>query len=762
MKSKKKSLVKESVNFLLDILIVMFGIVLLITIYTSVQTKILNNDYNDFFGYSMFEVQTGSMADEINAGDWVVVKLTQNVGLNDIITYELEDKYITHRIVEVYNGTYITKGDANTARDEPIDQSRVVGKVVRVLGNFGIIRKTFFNLGVLITFIITLFLFNLAFMKNKKEKNDNSKNRSLIFTVIIKRIRIFFKNVKKLLKKKTKNKVEPKCVIQESEGEEADLEKTSLYRVVPVDVTDVDNKFEDLEQKVDEDEYKEVKEEDLGKTSLYRKVPVDADDVDEDFKGLVRKIEKDEYKDEKEEDLEKTAIYSQFSPDMPGKDDIYKDDDLEKTSLYRVIPVDATEIDDTRLEIAKNEMKESEKAANKKAKTEELEQKTKEEEESESDESLTKIDLDFLKTKKSNNVIEKAMVIKKEELNEIIDLLLNDAKAYVKKVTVKNMFIDMFIYAKYYNYYEKSDLEYRNKNSTLKIKKVILDYADNLNNNYTGKDKKYSEIVKIHTDILVLIDKLERAMNSISDIKSKREFYKKEILNYTNDLNPKAVENTVNTIIDIQKKYISALEEFLKKLDTNMFDLNFNKLSSRKNMYGLELEHNISFSNVYSDYIIDKTYTEGIVAEDKMAVLLNLLSIEIVKDMVTADFDKKYILYFPNSLYEKNRKFKQLLNMFDDEYSKDNVIILTTFEELLSNKKIIKEVRKKGYKFALIFDKETVIKAKDRASLNIVNYIFVNKKVVDVVKMRSFIPEELLENMIDEDITDKIGDFGSD
>ena len=46
-----------------------------------------------------------------------------------------------------------------------------------------------------------------------------------------------------------------------------------------------------------------------------------------------------------------------------------------------------------------------------------------------------------------------------------------------------------------------------------------------------------------------------------------------------------------------------------------MFDLKFNKLSSRKNMYGLELEHNISFSKVYSDYIIDKTYTEGIIVK---------------------------------------------------------------------------------------------------------------------------------------------------
>jgi hypothetical protein len=50
-------------------------------------------------------------------------------------------------------------------------------------------------------------------------------------------------------------------------------------------------------------------------------------------------------------------------------------------------------------------------------------------------------------------------------------------------------------------------------------------------------------------------------------------------------------------------------------------------------MYGVELEHNISFSRVYSDYIIDKTYSEGIIAEDKMPILLTLLLVQLVKDM---------------------------------------------------------------------------------------------------------------------------------
>jgi signal peptidase I len=105
MNLKNMNLIEKIINFLLNILIFIFGVILIISIYTGVQTKLLGNDYTDFFGYSIFEVQTGSMEETINAGDWIIVKLTQKVKLDDIVTYRLDKEYITHRIIEVYNGT---------------------------------------------------------------------------------------------------------------------------------------------------------------------------------------------------------------------------------------------------------------------------------------------------------------------------------------------------------------------------------------------------------------------------------------------------------------------------------------------------------------------------------------------------------------------------------------------------------------------------------------------------------------------------------
>ena len=68
-----------------------------------------------------------------------------SVKIGDVVTYKQDNDFITHRIIEVYKDTYITKGDANKAKDKPIDKSQIIGKVTKVLPKFGIIKKTLFN-----------------------------------------------------------------------------------------------------------------------------------------------------------------------------------------------------------------------------------------------------------------------------------------------------------------------------------------------------------------------------------------------------------------------------------------------------------------------------------------------------------------------------------------------------------------------------------------------------------------------------------------
>ena len=719
MNIKNTKLFEKVINFLLNILVFIFGVIFLISIYTGVQTKILGNKYTNFFGYSLFEVQTGSMEETINPGDWIIVKLTQNIKLNDIITYESNGEYITHRVIEVYNGTFVTKGDANNAKDQPVDQKKVVGKVVNILAGFGILRKSLFNPSVLIALIITLFLLNMA-IKKKNEKFDKMKVVQLVkkykvdkyFNIIIDKIKNIYKKVIELFNKFQKNRSKQK--ISEIKSKEDNNESIQ---------TD--------EKKYDFSQYDDDDEDDLGKTSLYRVISIDGAEVDDKYKETV----------EVEQKVPET------------------DDQLDKTLLYRVVPVDLSELDDTFLEIAENEIKKNDKDNEKSSDKKEIKEEQITEEEKEN---LIKIDLDLLKKKKGrkdNSIIENAMLIKEEELNEIIISLLGTEKLRINESTIKEKFIEAYIDTKYYNFSSEYDIEYNGRSLNLKIEKTINKVTEELINKYKGKNKNYKDIVNEYNKLFDLIANLDKAKVSIEENKIKSEFYKKEITKYTKNWSLNEIEYVVKKIIDLQKKYDNMLEYFLKRLETNMFDLNLNKLSSIKDMYALSLEHNLTFSKIYSDYVIDKTYTEGVIAEDKIVILLTLLSSQLVKDMTLSNFDKKYIFYIPNSLYSKEKKLEKVINIIDNEYAKDNVIISLTFEDLTNNKQVIKKLRKEGYKFALVFNKEITMKVNDIKNLYIVNYIFVDKKVKSII---SFIPKDLLNNVIYEDIVDKIGDFGSD
>ena len=41
------------------------------------------------------------MADEINAGDWIIVKKQKDFKVKDVVTYMQDGEFITHRIVDI-------------------------------------------------------------------------------------------------------------------------------------------------------------------------------------------------------------------------------------------------------------------------------------------------------------------------------------------------------------------------------------------------------------------------------------------------------------------------------------------------------------------------------------------------------------------------------------------------------------------------------------------------------------------------------------
>lgn len=171
MEEKISKAINITLKTILNTIYVILGIIVIILIYNIIQISILNKPYMNIFGYSFFQVKTGSMSGTMEIGDIIIVKLTTDVEKGDIITYEKEQTLITHRIIQKQEDSIITKGDANNAEDEPIKTNEVVGKVVHILKNIKVWETVIKSPEVYSLIIITLILFGVTIsIGGKKEE----------------------------------------------------------------------------------------------------------------------------------------------------------------------------------------------------------------------------------------------------------------------------------------------------------------------------------------------------------------------------------------------------------------------------------------------------------------------------------------------------------------------------------------------------------------------------------------------------------------
>ena len=171
-----KKVLSKILGIILNILLIIAFLILIFGIYYNVQTKLLNKEYVNIFGYTFFEVATGSMSGSIEVGDVVLVKITNEVQENDIIVFKENNSFITHRVVKKDGDIITTKGDANNTEDSPITIDKVLGKVTGVIENVGIIRKVITSPAVLISITITLILLGIIVIyKPKEQKVEEDK-----------------------------------------------------------------------------------------------------------------------------------------------------------------------------------------------------------------------------------------------------------------------------------------------------------------------------------------------------------------------------------------------------------------------------------------------------------------------------------------------------------------------------------------------------------------------------------------------------------
>ncbi|MEG1004186.1 MAG: signal peptidase I [Bacilli bacterium] len=165
----------------IDIIFVIF-IVAVISIGVMFSNAEDSSSGRKIFGYSIFNVLTGSMEPEIKEGSLIITKEVpiNDINVNDVITIRTNTNgsLVTHRVVvcsKDKDGIYFkTKGDANDVTDSfEVREKMIEGKVVfniPYLGSFISFVKE--NILIVCMFITGMFIVTSSLKKGNRSKGE--------------------------------------------------------------------------------------------------------------------------------------------------------------------------------------------------------------------------------------------------------------------------------------------------------------------------------------------------------------------------------------------------------------------------------------------------------------------------------------------------------------------------------------------------------------------------------------------------------------
>lgn len=122
----------------------------------------------------IYNVTTGSMEEDIHRGDYILIyKKDRNYKVGDVVTFRIDDYFVTHRIVKIEDEYITTKGDANNAEDAKINKSAIVGKVIIAGGILNIIINYKFSI---VAVLLAIYLLSCYIGKGNKEEKIEKDN----------------------------------------------------------------------------------------------------------------------------------------------------------------------------------------------------------------------------------------------------------------------------------------------------------------------------------------------------------------------------------------------------------------------------------------------------------------------------------------------------------------------------------------------------------------------------------------------------------
>lgn len=301
--------------------------------------------------------------------------------------------------------------------------------------------------------------------------------------------------------------------------------------------------------------------------------------------------------------------------------------------------------------------------------------------------------------------------------------IISYAKLILEKEYQKEIFnelLDTYINVRYYN-----NCEEKYKGFASNINYHLREKALSMIKENPDKEEKIKVSFYIFKYILYF-DNVTR-YDSLKDILLELDEYRTSTLELYD-------ENFITNFSSIIKENEKKKEEYLEGFDSSKFSLNI-KRTNNKDVFSVELDNSIKFPRIYSSYSINKVYNTGTINEQKNFIIYQLVSREIIKNIIAGNFEKDYIVDFPISIFEKKEKINRLFNTIDNECIKNNLVIKIYYADYLKYKDEIGNWIKEGYRVAIVLDNTFDYDNKSKMWLDIFSYIITDSdNLMDIEK----------------------------
>ena len=330
-------------------------------------------------------------------------------------------------------------------------------------------------------------------------------------------------------------------------------------------------------------------------------------------------------------------------------------------------------------------------------------------------------------------------------MNSLMDSYLNFTEKKIKKYMkiifatyydeeIVDEFLRTYINARYYN------VQNTDKPARAFYLRILdeLEYKEDLlmekcEEEAESLDEKQAKLNKIHKvkevfGYVLFFDNV-RNIENFKSIDSLKEIIEKiiDLVNSDYEIkNPKDVEDKLYKEV---KSNMIDKDVFLEKFETDEFSLSFEATEFNEDFYNVKLQHNVKMPMQYSEEAIEKVFTEGIIAEDKLQIEYILLSTIAIRDIVNGNFKDAYIAEFEPSLFKKKQKLNGILDLISNQALQEKINLNISYSDYKKNQKNVLDYTSKGYNFVITLD-EAVKSVEDVEKLKMFKLVIAPKDLV--------------------------------